>query len=37
MGVVCLPGKQKEELCVMSVLRFIEVTGPFQKLAREPI
>lgn len=35
MGVVCLPGKQKEELCVMNVLRFIEVIGLFQKLTRE--
>lgn len=32
VGVVCLPGKQKEELCVMNVLAFTEVTHPFQKL-----
>lgn len=32
MGVVCLPGKQKEELCVVRVL---ETDWPFRKLARE--
>lgn len=31
MGVVCPPGKQKEELCVMHVPEFIEADWPIQE------